>query len=177
MSKVIAKLCDAAGMVGRYSNYSLCLTAATHMYDWKIDEQQITEVTGHKSVVVRNYKRMSMTKQCEVSDVLYGKHKTAPSATISKAEANFELGIDSQGVLSGFQSNVVKTDIALHPMVNMETPKVDIKVPVFNFQQPEITVNPVVNLCMLDLSRNDQGQIILPPIKVTLTININAPKA
>ncbi len=38
LSKVIAKLCDAAGMVRRYSNHSLRSTAATHMYDQKMDK-------------------------------------------------------------------------------------------------------------------------------------------
>ena len=38
LSKVITKLCDAAGMVGQYSNHSLHSTAATRMYDSKLDE-------------------------------------------------------------------------------------------------------------------------------------------
>ncbi len=45
------------------------------MNDENIDEQQITEVTGHKSVAVHKYKRMSMEKQKEMSGVLYGKTK------------------------------------------------------------------------------------------------------
>ncbi len=63
LSKVIAKLCNAASMVCHYSNHSLRSTAATQMYDQNMDEQQISEVTGHKSVAVRNYKHTSMEKQ------------------------------------------------------------------------------------------------------------------
>ena len=75
LSKVIAKLCNAARMYGKYSNHSLRSTAVICMNDENIDEQQITEVTGHKSVAVHKYKRMSMEKQKEMSGVLYGKTK------------------------------------------------------------------------------------------------------
>ncbi len=92
LSKVIAKLCHAGGLEGRYSNHNLRSTAATLMYNSNIDEQQITEVTGHKSIAVRNYKRTSMKKQQEVSEVLYGKcKKTTPTSTVTSAmESNFD---------------------------------------------------------------------------------------
>ena len=67
LSKVIAKLCDATGLPGKYSNHSLHSTAVTRMYDNNIEEQQISEVTGHKSIVIRNYKCTSMQKQQEVN--------------------------------------------------------------------------------------------------------------
>ena len=38
-----------------------------------MEKQQISKVSGHKSVVIRNYKRTSMKKQQEVSDIRYGK--------------------------------------------------------------------------------------------------------
>ena len=172
LSKVIAKLCDAAGMVGRYSNHSLHSTAVTRMYDQKMDEQQITEVTSHKSIAVRNYKRTSMDKQHEVSEVLYGKWKNQPSATVTKEEAK-EWTVKLMLLINMEMCSKQMCVFSLWSI--WKYPKVDIQSPVLNFQQPEITVSPVINLHTSELSRNDQGQIVLPPIKITLTININAP--
>ncbi len=118
---------------------------------------------------------MSMEKQWEVSNVLYGKWKKSASATITKPEANFDLGITSQVTPKLIDIEVVKTDVSVHPVVNMEIPKVDVKAPVLNFQQLEITVSPVINVHTSELARNEQGQLVLPLIKVALTININTP--
>ena len=180
LSKVIAKLCHTGSLEGWYSNHSLCSTAATRMYDSNLDEQQITEVTGHKSVAVQNYKCTSMTKQQEVSDILYGqKKKTVPSATVSKApekleentQGHFDLRINSQAM--PIHDKKKTSPITVMPTVNVNVSKVDINEPVLTMNQPKITISPVINLHAQDLPRNTEGHIQLPKIDVALTININ----
>ncbi len=141
------------------------------MYDNNIEEQQISEVTGHKSIAICNYKCTSMVKQQEVSEILYGKHKKKlePTVTVTKAELNFELGINSQAENIG----EIKSDVSVIPTVNINVGNVEIKAPVVTIEQPQITVSPVINLCQENLTRNAQGVIVLPKINVALTININ----
>ena len=142
----------------------------TRMYDNNIEEQQISEVTGHKSIAIRNYKHTSMQKQQEVSDILCGKckKKSKPSTTVSKPDVTFDLGINSQ-VLNVEE---VKSEVSVTPTVNVNVGNVQIKPAVMNIEQPEITVSPVINLHQEDLT-NSQGTIMLPKINVALMININ----
>ena len=173
MGKVIAKLCHAGGLEGRYSNHSLQSTAVTQLYDQKMDEQQIVEVTGHKSIVIRNYKRTSMQKQKEVLDVLYGKKsKSEPMSTITKAE--FDLGMNSQAEATRNVS-MEKQDgtVTVTPTVNVNVNCVNVNNPVITINQPQITVAPVINLRAQDLPQNEHGHLQLPEIDVALTININ----
>ena len=70
---VIKELCSKAGIPGYYTNHSLRSTAATKMYHCNIDEQLIMEITGHRSLAVRNYKRTSdfqlkMASKCLFSE-------------------------------------------------------------------------------------------------------------
>ena len=58
----IKELCSKAGFPGFYSNHSLRSTSATRMYHCNVDEQLIQEITGHRSLAVRSYKR---TSQCQ----------------------------------------------------------------------------------------------------------------
>ena len=172
LSKVITRLCYAGGFEGRYSNHSLCSTAVTGMYDNQMDEQQITEVTGHKSVAVQNYKHTSMKKQQEVSDVLYGKKPKWPvTSTITCENPTFNLGMNSQA--ESIKNNTVKSEVSVIPIVNINVGQVNLKMPVINIDQPKITVCPVVNLKSSDLVQNSDGHIILPKIDIALTININ----
>ena len=55
----IKDICHTAGLPGFYSNHSLRSTSATNMYRSSIDEQLIMEITGHRSLAVRSYKRTS----------------------------------------------------------------------------------------------------------------------
>ena len=154
LSKVIAKLCDVAGMHSKYSNHSLRSTTATHIYDQNIYKQQITEITGHKSVAVRKYKRTSMEMQQQMSDVLYGKPKRKPTSTVSTPppETSFDLGVNSQMEPTKKESNLENP-----VQVNITVPKVEINTPVINIQAPKITVNPVINLQSEELIYRNDG--------------------
>ena len=56
---MVRDVCAKAGLPGHYTNHSLRVTAATHLYHNNFDEQIIQEFTGHRSVAVRGYKRTS----------------------------------------------------------------------------------------------------------------------
>ena len=67
----VARLCKQAGIEGYKTNHSLRATATTRLYESGVDEQQIMERTGHRSLEgVRSYKRTSDKQRQALSDVL-----------------------------------------------------------------------------------------------------------
>ena len=81
------------GNLGGYRTYhSLRATAATHLFDADIDEQLLTEVTGHRSSAVRNYKRVSETKHQKINDVIQGtsSDKAESVLTVTTTPSSFE---------------------------------------------------------------------------------------
>ncbi len=161
----MAKLAHAAGLPGKHTNHSLRATAATRLYDQNIDEHQISKLTGHCSVAVCNYQRVSIDKEKELSDVLYGKcHKKEPTHTVTSAEqSNFDVGSLSQ----------ITTKMEDKTKILVNVPDMDVKVPVLKFPDRPIVVQPMVNLNAKDLQWNEKGQVVLPEIMVKLVININ----
>ena len=96
-------------------------------------------------------------------DVLYGKKlKRNVSATVTsldlKEEPNFNVGTLTQ--LQMPKETVVKL------------PQVKVNALIINFDKP-IVVQLVVNLNAKDLKCNEQGEMVIPEIKVEVTININ----
>ena len=57
LQKVVKVICERGGLPGYYTNHSLRAAAATRPYQENFDEQVIAEVTGHRSNVIRTYKR------------------------------------------------------------------------------------------------------------------------
>ncbi len=113
LSKIIAKLCDRIGLEGKWTNHSLWSILATWLYDHGIEEQWISEITGHKSVVIRNYKYTSSEQQAEVNDILYGKKGKKPQAmsTVSKPPET---------------SNVHETIDESLNLINVNLPKINV---------------------------------------------------
>ena len=66
LRETVKNLCEKAGLPGYYTNHSLHGSSATHMYHSGLDQQVITEITGHRSNAVRNYKRTSHA-QCKLA--------------------------------------------------------------------------------------------------------------
>ena len=60
---------------GFFTNHSLRATAATRLYHAGVDEQLITQKTGHRSTAVRAYKRTSSIQEEMVSKVVQGKQR------------------------------------------------------------------------------------------------------
>ena len=63
MRSFVKELCLKAGIPGFYTNHSLRSTSCTRMYDCDVDEQVIQEISGHRSLSVRSYKRTSDEKR------------------------------------------------------------------------------------------------------------------
>ena len=64
-------MCNAAGISGFKTNYSLRATAATLLYQSGVDEQLVMERTGHRSIDgIRCYKRSADFQRENISDIL-----------------------------------------------------------------------------------------------------------
>ena len=68
---VVKELCKTAKMPGFFSNHSLRSSAATRMYRCNIDEQLIQEITGHRSLSVRSYKRTCSAQRKFASNCIF----------------------------------------------------------------------------------------------------------
>ena len=70
--ELVKELCKSTGLPGYYTNHSLRSTSATCMYQSNIDEQIIQEITGHRSLAVRSYKRTSDSQRKMASNCIFG---------------------------------------------------------------------------------------------------------
>ena len=70
INKVIPNLCKAANFNGKYTNHSLRATAATRLFANGIEEQLVASITGHSSLAVRSYKRISSQQRETLSNIL-----------------------------------------------------------------------------------------------------------
>ena len=68
----VSRICREAGFTGLCTNHSLRTTAATRLYEAGIEEQLITEITGHRSESVREYKRTSEHMKRRANNILSG---------------------------------------------------------------------------------------------------------
>ena len=72
LATVVSTLCNDEGLHGYRTNHSLRTSAATRLYQAGVDEQLITEVTGHRSNAARNYKRTTTAQKRKISEVIQG---------------------------------------------------------------------------------------------------------
>ena len=71
LPNTVARLCSSAGIQGHKTNHSLRATATSRLYQSGVEEQQVMERTGHRTVEgVRSYKRTSEQQQQALSDIL-----------------------------------------------------------------------------------------------------------
>ena len=75
LQSVVKDICKQAGFEGHFTYHSLRSTSATRMYEQGVDEQVISEVTGHRSLSVRSYKRTSDMQKRKANDCLYNDSK------------------------------------------------------------------------------------------------------
>ena len=64
LQSIVKIISEKGGLPSYYTNHSLRATVATRLYQSNFDEQVIQEVTGHRSLAVRSYKRTS-SEQCK----------------------------------------------------------------------------------------------------------------
>ena len=72
LSQTISTMMEKAGILGNFSNNSLRATTASRLYPYNVDEQLITEQTGHCSNAVCRYKCSNLDQKVEVSHLLHG---------------------------------------------------------------------------------------------------------
>ena len=70
LEKIIPDLMAEAHFVGKFTLHSLRATCATRLFRKGVDEQLITEITGHSSNAVREYKRTSQEQKQQLSTIL-----------------------------------------------------------------------------------------------------------
>ena len=75
LQSTVKWLCSEAELKGYYTNHSLRATSATRMYNANIQEQVIQEVTGHRSLAVRGYKKTSISQKRQASNALFSNGK------------------------------------------------------------------------------------------------------
>ncbi len=78
VSKVVNTLMTRAGIPGRFTNHSLCVIAATRMFNAGVEEQVVKERTGHKSDAVRVYKCTSDTVLEQAERAAIGEKSKVP---------------------------------------------------------------------------------------------------
>ncbi len=80
LATIINRMCAIVGLPGKRSNHSLRATLASRLYSQGVDELRIAEITGHKSLALRNYRRATNPEQqLAISNLLYGNHDQTPS--------------------------------------------------------------------------------------------------
>ncbi|VDI04181.1 Hypothetical predicted protein [Mytilus galloprovincialis] len=116
LTQTIARLCKEAGLKGFRSNHSLRATAATRLYEDGQDEQLISEITGHKSNAVREYKRTNTEMKRRAIQTINSKpseqKKPRSELQINSAPSTFQ--VDGNNIITtsrfklilGIQSNV-----------------------------------------------------------------------
>ena len=64
LGNTVKRLCAAIGVDGNFTNHSLRRTCATRLFQAGVDEQQIMNVTGHRTTnAVRLYKEISQEQE------------------------------------------------------------------------------------------------------------------
>jgi len=90
LASFLTNMCSEAGLVGKKTNHSLRATCATRLYQAGVEEQQIMERTGHRSVTgVRCYKRTSDVHIEHCSAVLDAKGLTETAQVSTKCNFIF----------------------------------------------------------------------------------------
>ena len=89
LASYMAEIAKRGGLQGIFTNHSGKRTCATELYDAGIDEQEIMERTGHRSVKsVRAYKRRTPAVEKRASDALNPQMGSAPKKEKCETFAN-----------------------------------------------------------------------------------------
>ena len=67
---VVSNICTQGNLPGYRTNHSLRASAATRLYDAEVDEQVISEITGHRSKAIRDYKRTSEALKRKANSII-----------------------------------------------------------------------------------------------------------
>ena len=89
LERIVKSMCAEAELNGVFTNHSLRATAASRLYQNGVVEQLIQEVTGHRSLAVRSYKRTNDAMKRNISAVISGDDcKTKKQCSCSSKNEN-----------------------------------------------------------------------------------------
>ena len=89
LATYMSEIAKRGGLQGNFTNHSGKRTCATELYDAGVDEQEIMERTGHRSVKsVRAYKRRTPAVEKRASDALNPEMGSAPKKTKCETFSN-----------------------------------------------------------------------------------------
>ena len=71
LCNVIKDMCQKCGIVGYFTNHSLRASSCTQMYGNNVEEQVIQEISGHRSLAVRSYKRTGESQRRNASRCIF----------------------------------------------------------------------------------------------------------
>lgn len=126
LTNTVKTLCQQAGVDGHYTNHSLRATAATRLFEAKVDEQLIMQRTGHSTTAgVRSYKRIGEKLKTVTSDVLNRCQEGSISkVAFSRKEESVSTMKFSKSVSgSGAFSPVFRLDNASNVNITFNMPK------------------------------------------------------
>ena len=115
LSQLMKCMCEEAGIKGNFTNHSGKRTCATQLYQCGIEEQEIMNRTGHRSVnSVRKYKRASDSMLQNISNVLEPPRKCIKSEceTESVSKKSFQHVNSSPATYTNCTFNISYTDYA-----------------------------------------------------------------
>ncbi len=111
INKTVKTLMSEIGKIGHFMNHSLRVSAATRMYSEGVDEQVLKERMGHKSDVVRAYKKTleSLLKSAEKATIGDTKPvKLTPTSTVTRTTQKRHIANDEDSADSMTISQVLK---------------------------------------------------------------------
>ena len=71
---VVKNITEKGGIPGYFTDHSLRASSCTRMYGNNVEEQVIQEISGHRSLSVRSYKRTDESKRRNASRCIFEKH-------------------------------------------------------------------------------------------------------
>ena len=111
----VSRLCKLAGIVGYYTNHSLCTTVTSRLYQSGVDEQLMMERTGHQSIEgVRSYKRTSDQQREALSNLLNHECPAGPSTAIIPEQLLRDQPILNQSLLSSSHTQTSQLRFAVN---------------------------------------------------------------
>lgn len=108
LTSMVADICKEGGLGGHRTNHSLRATAATRLYSANVDEQLISEVTGHSSSAVRNYKRTGESQKRAIAAIVQGQQVAVEPKKAKEVSPSSSVSVASSGAPgpSGFNITV-----------------------------------------------------------------------
>ncbi len=123
LSKTVGHLMTEAGISGRYTNHSLRVSAATRMFQSRIEEQIVKEKTGHRSEAVHAYKRTNESLLVDAEEAVIGSKLSKLTPGRFNIDPGFQ-GTQHVTLVGSLQTSTCEKLCKVLSCVNPSMPKV-----------------------------------------------------